>query len=206
MDHFKQIETSTIFTIGHSSLDMESFISLLKDNSIDIVVDVRSNPYSRYAPQFSKNNIQNTMETNSIKYLFLGKELGGKPESLEYYDSKGYVLYSKIAESIPFQKEIKRLLKGAKAYRIALMCSEENPANCHRMLLIGRVLAAMRLAMRKARENTAEFKNEYRWRAGVEAIMSAYDRRTGVKHLRIRGFEAVRFCAILKAIYAVHVS
>ena len=59
---------------------------------------------------------------------------------------------------------------------------------------------AMRLARRKARENTAEFKNEYRWRAGVEATMSAYDRRTGVKHLRVRGFEAVRFCAILKAI------
>jgi hypothetical protein len=59
---------------------------------------------------------------------------------------------------------------------------------------------AMRLAMRKARENTSEFKNEYRWRAGVEATMSAYDRRTGVKHLRVRGFEAVRFCAILKAI------
>ena len=59
---------------------------------------------------------------------------------------------------------------------------------------------AMRVAKRKARENTAAFKDEYRWRAGVEATMSEYDRRTGVKHLRIRGFEAVRFCAILKAI------
>jgi hypothetical protein len=59
---------------------------------------------------------------------------------------------------------------------------------------------AMRLAKRKAKENTAEFKNEYRWRAGVEATMSEYDRRTGVKRLRVRGFEAVRFCAILKAI------
>jgi hypothetical protein len=59
---------------------------------------------------------------------------------------------------------------------------------------------AMRLAKRKARENTAEFKDEYRWRAGVEATMSEFDRRTGVKHLRVRGFEAVRFCAILKAI------
>lgn len=59
---------------------------------------------------------------------------------------------------------------------------------------------AMRLAMRKAKENTPEFKDEYRWRAGVEATMSEYDRRTGVKHLRVRGFEAVRFCATLKAI------
>jgi hypothetical protein len=58
----------------------------------------------------------------------------------------------------------------------------------------------MRIAKRKAKENTAEFKERYRWRAGVEATMSEYDRRTGVKHLRVRGFEAVRFCAILKAI------
>ncbi len=141
MVHFKQIEASTIFTIGHSSLDMESFIRLLKGNYIDIVVDVRSNPYSRYAPQFSKNNIQDAMETKSIKYLFFGKELGGKPSGREYYDSRGYVLYSKIADSLSFKEGIKRLVKGVKAYRIALMCSEENPANCHRMLLIGRVLA-----------------------------------------------------------------
>ncbi|MFC1495770.1 transposase [Thermodesulfobacteriota bacterium] len=59
---------------------------------------------------------------------------------------------------------------------------------------------AMRVAKRKAIENTDAFKDEYRWRAGVEATMSEYDRRTGVKHLRFRGFDAVRFCAVLKAI------
>jgi hypothetical protein len=59
---------------------------------------------------------------------------------------------------------------------------------------------AMRMAKRKAKENTPEFKDRYRWRAGVEATMSEYDRRTGVKNLRVRGFEVVRFCAILKAI------
>ena len=130
----------TIFTIGHSNLEIKSFIKLLKGNCVDVIVDVRSKPYSRYAPQFNKNNIQATIETNNMKYLFLGKELGGKPESPDYYDTRGYVLYSKIADSIPFKEGIKRLLKGIKEYRIALMCSEENPANCHRMLLIGRVL------------------------------------------------------------------
>ena len=58
----------------------------------------------------------------------------------------------------------------------------------------------MRLAKRRANEQTDEFKDQYRWRAGVEATMSQYDRRTGVKHLRVRGFKAVRFCATLKAI------
>ena len=58
----------------------------------------------------------------------------------------------------------------------------------------------IRLAKRRAYEQTDEFKDRYRWRAGSEATMSEYDRRTGVKHLRVRGFKAVRFCATLKAI------
>ena len=117
------------------------FIKLLKDNSIDVVVDVRSNPYSKYVPQYNKSRIQESIETNNMKYLFLGKELGGKPASPEFYDSEGYVLYSKIADSPLFKEGIKRLIEGMKKYRIVLMCSEENPENCHRMLLIGRVLA-----------------------------------------------------------------
>ena len=56
------------------------------------------------------------------------------------------------------------------------------------------------MAKRRAYEQTDEFKDRYRWRAGSEATMSKYDRRTGVKHLRVRGFKAVRFCATLKAI------
>ena len=58
----------------------------------------------------------------------------------------------------------------------------------------------MRLAKRRAYEQTEEFKDRYRWRSGVEATMSEYNRRTGVKHLRVRGFKAVRFCATLKAV------
>jgi len=59
---------------------------------------------------------------------------------------------------------------------------------------------AMRIAKRRAIEQTTEFKDRYRWRAGAEATMSELDRRTGVKRLRVRGFKAVRFSATLKAI------
>ena len=59
---------------------------------------------------------------------------------------------------------------------------------------------ARRVAQRRAHELTDEFKDRYRWRAGIEASMSAYDRRTGVKRLRVRGMKAVRYCAVLKAI------
>jgi len=134
-------ERQTIFTIGHSNLDLEAFIKLLKDNDIEVLVDVRSNPYSRFASQFNKVSIQKTIQANGMKYLFLGKELGGKPEGTDFYDSDGYVLYSRIADSPLFAEGIERLIKGIKKYRVAIMCSEENPINCHRRLLVGRVLS-----------------------------------------------------------------
>ena len=88
-----------LFTIGHSNLDLETFIKLLKDNEIEVLVDVRSNPYSRFVSQFNKVNIQKTVQANGMKYLFLGKELGGKPKDPEFYDAEGQVLYLRIAES-----------------------------------------------------------------------------------------------------------
>jgi len=59
---------------------------------------------------------------------------------------------------------------------------------------------AIRLAQRRAHQQTMEFRDRYRWRAGVEGARSQYDRLTGVKRLRVRGLKAVRFCATLKAV------
>jgi uncharacterized protein (DUF488 family) len=134
------LEKQTIFTIGHSNLDLEAFIKLLKANEINVLVDIRSNPYSRFASQFNKDDIQKAIPASDIIYLYLGKELGGKPEGSEFYNSEGYVLYSKIADSPLFAEGIERLIKGIKTYRVAIMCSEENPINCHRRLLVGKVL------------------------------------------------------------------
>lgn len=135
------MENDIIYTIGHSNQDVESFIELLKSNSIEVVVDVRSNPYSKYASQFNKKDIQKNILANGMKYLFMGKEIGGKPADLQFYDSDGYVFYTRIDESPIFIEGIERLLKGIEQYRVVLMCSEENPMTCHRRLLIGRVLA-----------------------------------------------------------------
>ena len=130
-----------IYTIGHSNQDVETFIKLLKSHSIEVVVDVRSNPYSKYASQFNKKEIQRDIINNGMKYLFMGKEIGGKPADLQFYDSENYVLYSKLTESPVFIEGIERILKGIGQYRVALMCSEENPVACHRRLLIGKVLS-----------------------------------------------------------------
>jgi uncharacterized protein (DUF488 family) len=132
--------TNHIFTIGHSNHAIDRFIDLLRTYGIEVLVDVRSQPYSKYAVQFNSKTLKSTIKDTGIKYIFLGKELGGRPEELEFYDADGHVLYARVAESPIFREGIARLEKGIQEYRVAIMCSEENPTGCHRRLLISRVL------------------------------------------------------------------
>jgi uncharacterized protein (DUF488 family) len=131
-----------IFTIGHSIHSLEKLISLLSANRVEVLVDIRSEPYSRKVPHFNKDNLEKEIKKSGLKYLFLGKELGGRPTKRQFYDREGFVLYSKIADSPDFMCGLERVLNGIEKFRVALMCSEENPANCHRRLLVGRVLAS----------------------------------------------------------------
>jgi uncharacterized protein (DUF488 family) len=131
----------TIFTIGHSNQSLESFLKLLRDNNIEVLVDVRSIPRSNYATQFDHDSLKHTVIGAGIKYLYLGKEIGGKPANPNFYDIAGYVSYDLIAKSPDFIRGITRLHEGIKKYRVAIMCSEENPIECHRRLLIGKILA-----------------------------------------------------------------
>lgn len=129
-----------IFSIGHSNQSIDKFLSLLRSHLIDVLVDVRSHPYSRYAPQYQKKPLSRELEASGFKYLFLGNELGGKPEDEAFYDAEGHVLYRELARSGPFLEGIRRLERGVRNYRVAIMCAEENPSNCHRRLLITPVL------------------------------------------------------------------
>ena len=131
---------STLFTIGHSNLDIDSVKSALREYGIDAVVDVRSQPYSKFSPQFNKNDLAASLKDSNIAYAFMGRELGGRPDNRAYYDAEGYVRYDLWSQDEAFQEGIRRLLKGAAERRIALLCSEEDPAHCHRHLLIARVL------------------------------------------------------------------
>jgi len=138
-------ETTTserrLFSIGHSNHPMEAFLDLLKQHRIEVLVDARSHPYSRFASHYQAGSLRNAVADVGIKYLFLGKELGGRPEGDEFYDAEGHVLYSRVAESPLFLEGIRRLEAGVSRYRVALLCSEEDPSGCHRRLLVGRVLA-----------------------------------------------------------------
>lgn len=132
---------STVYTIGHSAHSTERLAGLLREYRIDVVVDTRSAPYSRFAPQFDRELLQRSLAEAGIRYLFLGGELGGRPKAAEYYDAQGHVLYGRITSDRGFAAGIERLERGIAEFRVALLCGEEDPAHCHRRLLVGRVLA-----------------------------------------------------------------
>ena len=129
-----------VFTIGHSNHGVNHFLALLKMHAIDVVVDARSQPYSKYAIQFDHEALKPTLERAGIRYLYLGRELGGRPDGNEFYDEEGHVLYDRVAVTKRFQEGLSRLERGIHKYKVALLCAEENPACCHRRLLVGRVL------------------------------------------------------------------
>ncbi len=129
-----------LFTIGHSNHELEHFVGLLKQHRVEGVVDVRSNPSSQYATHFDSLILKPALEQAGIKYAFLGHELGGRPPGEEFYDEKGHVLYYKAARRPEFLLGIRRLVNAAGRTRLAIMCSEEDPTECHRRLLVGRVL------------------------------------------------------------------
>ena len=134
------MKAKRIYTVGHSNISTSQFINLLRPFNIEVIVDVRSNPFSKYATQFNKDQIHRFLPANNIRYLYMGDLLGGKPKDPLFYDRKGYVRYDLMAESSLFQEGISRLINGIGLYKVALMCSEENPTACHRRLLIGKVL------------------------------------------------------------------
>lgn len=131
---------STIYTIGHSNRSVEQLVDLLRSHEIDTVVDVRSEPYSKYVPQFNKREIERELTSAGFQYLYLGDKIGGKPKNLEFTTSSGTPDYEKVAASAPFLAGIEELELVAGSHRVALMCAEADPMNCHREKLIAWVL------------------------------------------------------------------
>jgi uncharacterized protein (DUF488 family) len=130
----------TIWTIGHSNHPLERFLDLLARHQMGMVIDVRSSPYSRYASQFNRETIRPALENRGIHYLFLGDLLGGRTDDERFYDEQGHVLYGRLAESPGFRRGIEQLTEAMGQFRTAILCGEEDPADCHRRLLVGRVL------------------------------------------------------------------
>jgi uncharacterized protein (DUF488 family) len=154
-----------LFSIGHSNHALEKFLDLLRQHRIDVLVDARSHPYSRFTPHFRARLLNEAVTGAGITYLFMGKELGGLPDGDEFYDAEGHVLYWRVAESRSFLDGIARLENGITKYCVAIMCSEEDPSDCHRRLLVGRVLKTRGVQLEHIRgdgriQTEAEFQAE----------------------------------------------
>ena len=132
-------EEGTILTIGHSTHEINSFVALLKRHRINAVADVRSVPYSRWQPQFNLEDLTEALKAHGIAYVFLGKELGARSDDLECYE-KGRVKYRLLAKTPLFRSGIERVRDGCSRRRIALMCAEKDPLDCHRTILVAREL------------------------------------------------------------------
>ena len=126
-----------IYTIGHSNHRWDTFKDLLTDNEIELLVDVRSRPVSRFAPFSNKSRLPNLLEELGIGYEFMGDSLGGRPDAPSLYDENGKPDYPKMAMTETFQNGIDQLVSIAEEAVTVMMCSEGDPTKCHRRLLIG---------------------------------------------------------------------
>lgn len=133
-------EIITLYTVGHSNRSLTEFLELLQRHGIESLVDVRSAPYSRYVTHFNRAELEYSVESHKIRYTYLGAELGGRPPGDEFYDDNDHVLYYRVARAPFFREGIEKLVEEGAVYHTAFMCSEEDPMNCHRRLLIARVL------------------------------------------------------------------
>ncbi len=131
-----------LYTIGHSNHKAVEFLQRLKYYSITAVVDVRSSPFSRMNPQYNQNTLSTFLNENGIAYVFLGKELGARPEDPNCY-IKDKVSFERLSASPTFKIGIDRIIKGLETYNIAIMCSEKEPLICHRSILISQYLAKL---------------------------------------------------------------
>jgi uncharacterized protein (DUF488 family) len=131
---------ATLYTIGHSNISVPEFIELLKPHGIEVVIDVRSDPYSRYAVQFNKHDIEIELFYHGFEYIYWGDRLGGRPKSPGFYTITGDPDYEKMAAVPAFQAAIEELELLATARCVALMCSEADPMACHRERLLAWVL------------------------------------------------------------------
>lgn len=126
---------NSILTIGHSVHNQNDFVATLRNNGVTAIADVRSSPSSRAAPQFNRPSFSRFLKRNAIEYVFLGSELGARSDDPRNYDD-GKVMYARLARTPEFSVGIDRLIAGMRVDRIAIMCAEANPLECHRAILI----------------------------------------------------------------------
>ena len=132
----------TLHTIGYGARSLDELVAALKAYHIEYLLDVRSSPYSKFKPEFTKEALEAALKARGIHYVFVGDTLGGQPRDPDCY-TDGKVDYKKVRQQPFFQAGVERLRKvHEQRLRAALMCSEGRPEQCHRSKMIGEALAA----------------------------------------------------------------
>ena len=160
------------FTIGHSTYESEAFVKLLRSNSIEQLVDVRSVPYSQYNPQYNKENIKVFLENSGISYVFMGNLLGARYNNPElFFPDKEIVDFNEVRKTNEFKRGIEIVIDGLKeGHKTCLMCSEKDPFECHRFVLVSYALAKQGISVKHILENGDIISNE----ALEERLLSKY--------------------------------
>ena len=133
---------TSLLTIGHSNLAADQFLGLLKAHGVTAVADVRSVPFSRRFPWFSSRTLAERLHSKGIAYVMVGDTLGGRPANPALYRD-GFADYEAMAGTADFRAGIDRVVTAMTSHRLCLMCSEREPLDCHRCLLVSRALARL---------------------------------------------------------------
>jgi uncharacterized protein (DUF488 family) len=141
-DRAESAPVGTLWSIGHSNLETARFVELLRAHHLTVLADVRTAPYSRHWPQFNREELAYSLSAAGIRYVFLGRELGGKPESTALRGPTGLPDYDAIAATALYQDGLARLMELGRHQPTAFMCSEGDPTKCHRERLVARSLRA----------------------------------------------------------------
>ena len=132
----------TIYTIGHSNHAAGHFAALLQGHGIRLLADIRSQPASRFSPQYNRAALAAMLEKAGIAYRWLGESLGGRPRDPAVYREDGHPDYAKLAATPVFRDGIESLLAAATKLPTAIMCAERDPQKCHRNQLVTPALLA----------------------------------------------------------------
>jgi uncharacterized protein (DUF488 family) len=150
----------SIYTIGHGGRTVEAFLELLQQHHIAYLIDVRSQPYSRYQPDFTKQALEYHLNSSAIRYVYLGDKLGGRPDDPGCY-TDGKVDYELVRTQDFYQAGLDRLEKAwRQGLGVVLLCSERKPEQCHRSKLIGRSLSDRDIGVAHIDENDAIISQE----------------------------------------------
>jgi uncharacterized protein (DUF488 family) len=132
-----------VFTIGYGNRPMGEFLTLLSQNCIKYLIDVRSEPRSRYRPEFTADALKDKLREVGIEYVPMGRSLGGRPDDPTCYQN-GHVVYAFLRDRAFYRTGIRRIQRAlAQQLRVCLMCAEGKPEDCHRSKLIGATLSEL---------------------------------------------------------------